>query len=97
MSSSFFSVTTNTSKLIFLFKQAFWFLAILVGLPFPIMLLVNVDRGRTEGAALAKTLAQLAHVSDALDDLDAQDTLSEEIRNDLRGSFSYQRGGRQDL
>jgi len=90
-------VTTNTSKLIFLFKQAFWFLAILVGLPFPIMLLVNVDRGRTEGAALAKTLAQLAHVSDALDDLDAQDTLSEEIRNDLRGSFSYQRGGRQDL
>ncbi|EMD68794.1 hypothetical protein GGP41_008789 [Bipolaris sorokiniana] len=75
-------------------RPAFWFLAILVGLPFPIMLLVNVDRGRTEGAALAKTLAQLARVSDALDDLDAQDTLSEEIRNDLHGSFSYQRGGR---
>lgn len=61
------------------------------------MLLVNVDRGRTEGAALAKTLTQLARVSDALDELDAQDTLSEEIRNDLHGSFSYQRGGRQDL
>jgi UMF1 family MFS transporter len=61
------------------------------------MLLVDVERGRTEGAALAKTLAQLACVNDALDDLDAQDTLSEEIRNDLRDSFSYQRGGRDEL
>jgi UMF1 family MFS transporter len=78
-------------------RPAFWFLAILVGLPFPIMLLVDVERGRTEGAALAKTLAQLACVNDALDDLDAQDTLSEEIRNDLRDSFSYQRGGRDEL
>lgn len=39
--------------------QAFWFLAILVGLPFPIMMLVDIDRGRTEGIALAKTLEQL--------------------------------------
>ena len=40
-------------------NQAFWFLAILVGLPFPIMMLVDVNRGRNEGAALAKTLEEL--------------------------------------
>ncbi|KAJ4983342.1 autophagy protein atg22 [Stagonosporopsis vannaccii] len=40
-------------------RPAFWFLAILVGLPFPIMMLVDIERGRTEGIALAKTLAEL--------------------------------------
>ncbi|KAF9701062.1 hypothetical protein EKO04_000876 [Ascochyta lentis] len=40
-------------------RPAFWFLAILVGLPFPIMMLVDVNRGRTEGIALAKTLEAL--------------------------------------
>ncbi|KAF1828849.1 MFS general substrate transporter [Decorospora gaudefroyi] len=40
-------------------RPAFWFLALLVGLPFPIMMLVDVDRGRAEGAALAKTLIDL--------------------------------------
>ncbi|KAI2475715.1 ATG22 multi-domain protein [Pyrenophora tritici-repentis] len=29
-------------------RPAFWFLAVLVGLPFPIMMLVNVDRGRAD-------------------------------------------------
>ncbi|OSS46382.1 hypothetical protein B5807_08572 [Epicoccum nigrum] len=40
-------------------RPAFWFLAILVGLPFPIMMLVNVERGHAEGIALARTLEQL--------------------------------------
>ncbi|KAL1594949.1 Autophagy protein 22 [Nothophoma quercina] len=40
-------------------RPAFWFLAVLVGLPFPIMMFVDVNRGRTEGAALAKTLEDL--------------------------------------
>ncbi|KAF3049949.1 Autophagy protein 22 [Didymella keratinophila] len=40
-------------------RPAFWFLAILVGLPFPIMMLVDLERGRTEGIALAKTLDDL--------------------------------------
>ncbi|KAI4955555.1 hypothetical protein J4E91_001416 [Alternaria rosae] len=71
-------------------RPAFWFLAILVGLPFPIMTLVNVDRGRTEGAALAKTLEALARAQDP-SHLDADDNLSQEIRGDLRSSFSYQR------
>ena len=39
--------------------QAFWFLAILVGLPFPIMMLVDVERGHAEGIALARTLERL--------------------------------------
>ncbi|KAF2176365.1 MFS general substrate transporter [Zopfia rhizophila CBS 207.26] len=37
-------------------RPAFWFLAVLVGLPFPIMLLVDVERGRTEANALAREL-----------------------------------------
>ncbi|KAF1956639.1 autophagy-related protein 22-2 [Byssothecium circinans] len=41
-------------------RPAFWFLAVLVGLPFPIMMLVNVERGRAEGNALAKELERLA-------------------------------------
>ena len=45
-------------------KQAFWFLAILIGLPFPIMILVDVDRGRAEGIALAKELEALANVEE---------------------------------
>ncbi|KAF2400108.1 autophagy-related protein 22-1 [Trichodelitschia bisporula] len=37
-------------------RPAFWFLAVLIALPFPLMLLVDVDRGRREGVALAKEL-----------------------------------------
>ncbi|OWY44260.1 Autophagy-related protein 22-2 [Alternaria arborescens] len=72
-------------------RPAFWFLAILVGLPFPIMMLVNVDRGRTEGAALAKTLEELSRAQDARQIDEDDDNLSQEIRDDLRSSFSYQR------
>ena len=36
--------------------QAFWFLAVLVGLPFPIMLLVNVERGRADGIEMSREL-----------------------------------------
>jgi UMF1 family MFS transporter len=58
------------------------------------MLLVNVDRGRAEGAALAKTLQELERAREALevgDNGDNDDNLSQEVRDDLRGSFSYQR------
>nr|POE98253.1 autophagy-related protein 22-2 [Quercus suber] len=34
-------------------RPAFFFLAVLIGLPIPLMLLVDVDRGKREGAALA--------------------------------------------
>ena len=40
-------------------SQAFWFLAILVGLPFPIMMCVDVERGRAEGVALARELEDI--------------------------------------
>ncbi|OMP86042.1 Autophagy-related protein 22-2 [Diplodia seriata] len=39
-------------------RPAFWFLAVLVGLPFPLMAMVNVDRGRADGAALAMALSE---------------------------------------
>jgi UMF1 family MFS transporter len=34
-------------------------LAVLIGLPFPIMMLVDVERGRAEGIALARELEDL--------------------------------------
>lgn len=37
-------------------RPAFWFLAVLVGLPMPIMMMVDVDRGRKDGVRLAKEL-----------------------------------------
>lgn len=55
------------------------------------MMLVNVDRGRTEGAALAKTLQELSRAQDARRIDEDDDNLSQEIRDDLRSSFSYQR------
>lgn len=42
-------------------EQAFWFLAVLIGLPFPIMMMVDVDRGRAEAIALGKELEALTH------------------------------------
>ncbi|KAF1825027.1 MFS general substrate transporter [Dissoconium aciculare CBS 342.82] len=35
-------------------RPAFWFLAVLIGLPIPLMCFVNVERGKREGAALAR-------------------------------------------
>lgn len=70
-------------------RPAFWFLALLIGLPFPIMLLVNVDRGRADAIALANTLEQLAKARE--DNTSIQDNLSEEVRSVLEESYSYQR------
>jgi UMF1 family MFS transporter len=70
--------------------QAFWFLFILIGLPFPIMMLVDVDRGRSEGSALARKLEDLSKARVAAS-VDAQSNLSQEVRDELDESFSYQR------
>ncbi|KAH8727121.1 autophagy-related protein 22-2 [Phaeosphaeriaceae sp. PMI808] len=70
-------------------RPAFWFLAVLVGLPFPIMLLVNVDRGRVEGNALAKKLEELSGARDEY--VEDDDNLSQEVRDGLEESLSYQR------
>ncbi|TVY54968.1 Autophagy-related protein 22 [Lachnellula cervina] len=37
-------------------RPAFWFLAVLVGLPAPLLWFVNVDRGKEEGARLAEII-----------------------------------------
>ena len=49
-------------------RPAFWFLAVLIGLPIPLMFLVDVDRGKREGTALAKDAIPVASESDSLDD-----------------------------
>ncbi|CAI6338841.1 unnamed protein product [Periconia digitata] len=49
-------------------RPAFWFLAVLVGLPFPILMLVDVDRGKAEGMALARELEALAKADDGEQD-----------------------------
>lgn len=48
-------------------RPAFWFLAALIGLPIPLMFAVNVERGKREGAKLAKETALLELDSDAVD------------------------------
>ncbi|KAF2730255.1 MFS general substrate transporter [Polyplosphaeria fusca] len=57
-------------------RPAFWFLAVLVGLPFPIMCLVNVERGRAEGIALAKELDQLSKEEEERDMARSQASLN---------------------
>lgn len=78
--------------------QAFWFLAILIGLPFPIMLLVDVERGRREGIVLAKTLGEgpgrQTRYGDDDDNDGRQDELSEEVRTVLERRFNH--SGRRD-
>jgi UMF1 family MFS transporter len=71
--------------------KAFWFLAVLIGLPFPIMMLVDVDRGRAEGIALAKKLAEIARQRDEAFIEDDDSNLSQEVRDGLEESLSYQR------
>lgn len=39
-------------------RPAFFFLAILIGLPIPIISMVNVERGRREGAALSREFVE---------------------------------------
>lgn len=57
------------------------------------MLFVDVNRGRQEAEALAEKLAELARESGEayVTDDDNGDNLSQGVREDLRGSFSYQR------
>ena len=49
-------------------RPAFWFLACLIGFPIPIMFLVNVERGKREGSALAREeISNLSHADDSID------------------------------
>lgn len=60
-------------------RPAFWFLAVLIGTPIPLMFLVDVDRGKREGAALARESmprvneAQSVHTTDYDADVDQTD------------------------
>ncbi|KAK8156493.1 autophagy-related protein 22-like protein [Phyllosticta citrichinensis] len=46
------AITDRTGEI----RPAFWFLAALVGLPFPILWSVDVERGRADGEALSRAL-----------------------------------------
>jgi UMF1 family MFS transporter len=56
-------------------RPAFWFLAGLVGFPAPLIYFINVERGKREGAKLAKTLERLNEAPDAEDDAFDERTL----------------------
>ena len=47
-------------------RPAFWFLALLIGTPIPLMFLVDVDRGKREGAALAREAIPRSSEPDSL-------------------------------
>jgi hypothetical protein len=53
------------------------------------MMLVDVERGRKEGMTLARELEELARLGGSAEDEDSN--LSQEVRNELDESFSYQR------
>jgi UMF1 family MFS transporter len=53
------------------------------------MMLVDVERGRTEGMALARELEELARLGGGAEDEDSN--LSQEVRDGLDESYSYQR------
>ena len=62
-------------------EQAFWFLAGLVALTFPLMFCVNIERGKAEAIQLAKVLeTKKAYAED--------DELSREERTLLVDSYS---------
>lgn len=65
-------------------RPAFWFLALLIGLPIPLMFLVNVDRGKREGAALAHNAIPRVSESDSFDhssyDADGSESVEYEQR-----------------
>ncbi|KAF2429665.1 MFS general substrate transporter [Tothia fuscella] len=46
-------------------RPAFWFLAVLIGLPFPLMLFVDVERGRRDGIAMGKELEEVENLEAA--------------------------------
>ena len=45
-------------------RPAFWFLAALIAAPFPLMLMVDVERGKREGMELARELARYGEEED---------------------------------
>lgn len=49
-------------------RPAFWFLGALVGLPAPLIWLINVERGKLEGAKLAESMARYGHNDGAEDE-----------------------------
>lgn len=51
-------VSAHMHYLLFLlmFSKAFWFLAVLIGLPIPLLYLVDVERGKLDAAAMVKEL-----------------------------------------
>lgn len=64
------------------------------------MMLVNVERGREEGNALARKLEEIAREvgDDQYDPINGepestvrQSSLSQQVQDDLDGSYSYQR------
>ncbi|KAF2704358.1 MFS general substrate transporter [Pleomassaria siparia CBS 279.74] len=62
-------------------RPAFWFLAVLIAMPFPLMMFVNVERGRKEAIALAKELEDMSNPRHESDD----DRLSEDLSYVIEG------------
>ncbi|KAF2201886.1 autophagy-related protein 22-2 [Delitschia confertaspora ATCC 74209] len=66
-------------------RPAFWFLAVLVGLPFPLMMMVDVERGRAEGMALAEELADRWKISHEERGSDEREEAREQYTNGWEG------------
>ena len=61
-------------------RPAFWFLAALVGLPAPLIYMIDVERGRREGDKLAEVIEgfkQLGQLGEASEEETGRDSTSE--------------------
>lgn len=78
-------------------RPAFWFLAVLIGTPIPLMFLVDVERGKREGAALARETIRdvVASVADSSSELEADDEDDEDGISQL-STGAYERRTHHD-
>ncbi|RGP75448.1 autophagy 22 [Fusarium longipes] len=68
-------------------RPAFWFLAVLVGFPAPLIWFIDVERGRREGAMLAKAITDSTaqHEDDSIDGAERRGMLSDYERDQEEG------------
>jgi UMF1 family MFS transporter len=72
-------------------RPAFWFLVALIGVPLPIMLLVNVERGKRDGIAMAQKLEGKTTREEPSQAEEETVRLVDEERNDSEDSRSRPR------
>ncbi|UZP33695.1 hypothetical protein NXS19_001511 [Fusarium pseudograminearum] len=76
-------------------RPAFWFLAVLVGFPAPLIWFIDVERGRREGAKLAKSITDsIVQEEDGSDDGAERRGMLSDYEREHGQSIDDERAGR---